>query len=89
MGDFARSPAIDEDIELGLTLNINEAGRNDQAVSVNAVIGRCFFEIVHGGDAVAPNGDVAVMPGCAGAIDNAGAGDDEIVGGLLSLAAEC
>ncbi len=47
------------------------------------LIGGCLLEITHRGDAISLDRDIAIVPGCAGAVDDAGAGDDEIVIGLL------
>ena len=54
-------------------------------MGINALGRGCPLEIAHGGDAVTFDCQVAVMPGCAGAINYPRAGDDEIISGLLSV----
>ena len=85
MSDFAGSASVHKDVEFGLALHVDEPGRNDEAVGVDALSGGSIVEIAHGCDTVAFDRNITEMPGCAGAINNARAGDDEIVRGLLGV----
>jgi GNAT superfamily N-acetyltransferase len=81
--DLADEPAIAvQQLALGLTLNVDEAGSDDMVARIDADAGRCIGQQSRGrdpGDAVTLQGEVAAEPGGPGAIDDAAVGDDDVV----------
>ena len=66
-------------------MHVDESGRDDQAAGIDFASGLAGRHPAHGNDALAANGDVAVKPGIAGAVDDPPMADDQVVARLLRL----
>ena len=73
LSDLAGDAVVDEDVELGLPLHIDEARRDNEVRGIHAFGGGSLAEVADGGDAIAGNANVSGNPRCAGAIDDVGA----------------
>jgi hypothetical protein len=60
--DFRWQTRIDENGEFGLTKHINEAGSDNEPVSVDSALARCCGEIADCGDSSFANSDVTGIP---------------------------
>src|SRR5262249_40364857 len=85
-GDFAGRATVDEDIEFRLALNINKAGRYNQAGAVDSFFCGCLAEIADSGNSISRNRNVARNPGGTRSIDDLRSAYDEIV---LALFRDC
>ena len=83
LGDLAGGTIVDEHIELGLALDVDKPGRDDQTRGIYPLRSGGIAQIANGADAVAANPDIPNKPGSAGAIHDAGSRNYEIEVGLL------
>ena len=60
--DFRWQPRIDKNREFGLAKHVNEAGSDNQTVSVDGALARCCGQIADCGDLSFPNSDVTGIP---------------------------
>src|SRR5581483_5435780 len=86
LGYLAGSSAIDQNVELRLTLDVDESGRNHKSFCIDAFFCRGLLQITDRGNTIALDSDVAIEPRSSCAIDNACAGDDEVVSRALGKA---
>ncbi len=81
LGDLARHAVVDEDVELRLAQQVDEAGGDNQAGGVDPLTRLRVLQVADGGDAVAADRDIGAKPRRARAIDDAAVGEDEVVAG--------
>ncbi len=85
LANLALGIAVFEQREVGMRMDVNEAGCHDQTAGVNLAFAGAGRDASEGRDFVAPDGQIAVPPGIAAAIDNLAVADDQIVKGVLVL----
>ena len=77
---FALGLGVDRQREVGMRLDVDEAGRDDLTLRVDRPAGGALVTWLDRDDASAANGDVRPPGRRAGAVDDVAAADDEIVG---------
>ena len=77
--DFRRQAGRDEYVHLRLAQHVDEAGRHDPALRVDGLARGRVRQPADRDDAIAADGDVAVVPGRARAVDDPPVPDDEVV----------
>src|SRR6185295_5768514 len=75
--DLAHRPAIFEDGEIGMGVHVDEAGRDDEALGVDFALA-LGGDPADRGDLAALDGEVAVEPGVARAIDDLAVAKNEV-----------
>src|SRR5262249_51147193 len=81
--------AVLQDREVRVRMDVDEARRDDQALGVNLALALARH-LAEGGDLVALDGEVAVIPRIAGAVDELAVADDQVIGGVwLRRRREC
>ena len=75
---LARRAAVDEDVELGLTEEIDESRRDDEVGCIDGRAGRRVLERANRRNAIADDADVAAKPWRAGAVDDAAVDEQDV-----------
>ena len=78
LGDFRGGSRVDQHVELGLTEQVDEAGRNDEAGRVDGARGARAAQGADRGDLAAANAHVGREPGRSRAVDDATPFDQEV-----------
>ena len=85
LGQRAERATVEGDGQVGVGVAIDKAGAGDVSGGVDGLFGGGGGEVANGGDATLLDGDVAFVGGLAGAVEELGVADQEIVhGGLAS-----
>ncbi len=79
LADEALRVAIAEERVVRVVVNIDEAGRDDQARCVDGALRGFAGELADGGDAVAGKGEVGDVAGVARAVGDTAVADEDVV----------
>ena len=78
--DLGRRAAVDQDVVLRLSEQVDEPGRDDEARGVDRALSRRAAEPADRRDLPAAHPDVRREPGSPGPVDDAGVDEQDVVG---------
>src|SRR5206468_8387103 len=75
---LARRTSVDEDVEFGLTEEVDESRCDDEAGGIDGRAGRRVLERANRRDAIADDANVAAKPWRAAAVDDAAIDEQDV-----------